>query len=1412
MENPTATRDAPPRPEESHVSCPERNGGDCTICGETRSLDTVLVEKVNELFENRLQYVRDNGNKDHAKIDVYEDWVTNLRMINLEMVEVIKKMETTFQNRIPLLSKNIRASLRRAEHDRNKLRDIVRKAYKTNRWDISGVQFHDASIHEIFGEGSASTHSENGNNDGQTIAVSLALSSNFDIENVQMEQLHRELEEKNRQIADLEFLLDQMISERSSEMEVEDAKLQNDAINNLRTGLSMLKAKLESRENLSQVDIDVDRYLNDLNSLESQNKISLQRLQNNSRAKSDQYKALLKENEALREQICTLKNQVGDQGSLKETCANSTAPSSNAVQESHSSGSIGSFGSANSGSSVVSVIAAPVISSASVDGMRSSLDRLAKDSNAETEQIECLRSELNAMAEELERFHATKQAQNDIIVALTARLDAKESEIKVLRDEYENNNKMLFLIRTEIVKLIKAVRESLKGQLHLPQNLKPVEEFVSPPYSISGTDLPANVFEQDKMVIGSLKQHMEAITAGCLLANAEKSEINKMLDIRKKEISVLQKEKRRCEDLIEVFQKRDLSECTAEDKETSIDSDIMTMSSGEIASETLTQQRQLMQQTLRDVAKEISNLIGKDLSDDSLSAFSELDATPLHFLIENLKREIGAKDALLQEKTDYTERLEQQISAKEKDLQHQQSYSRKLEKLQQTLQDYETLIVSLKEKNGTLNHQLDDFKEMLQTSENSNRTLIEENNYLEEECKNRLVTISNLRTALEETKRSGSASIDHLSDVIQALHSEVAVLSEQLNYAFRENLAKESDLDNCRDANLQLRCQISHMSQDLDQLKEITALVDVRRELAEETKRYTALLRNEADYLRSQMAKIRSEVISTRQCNGDYLSLVREKCAEMEMEHQKELQRMRDEIESLSIQLVGSSEMSNQHEQLLRESNTLQNTILELSNQNEVLQKAIQSYEANIEQLQQELSSFNFECGNLNREIEILRASCSEKDNKITCLNSEREKLLADFNLHRRMCKCGFNNSVKERAKTPVSHSLQKQLVQKSLEATKAADALRQKSLDFKKLENQYVAERIRLTEQTTELFTQIGELKGKNSNLEQSLFHKEELIERLQQSLRDVNRSLADKSEIAKTTEVKNASLSKMLEKFQEDSTVREKKLAEELNNTRRSSQDQRNKLQQTENQLALLREEIETLRGKCESLLTEKNTLKDETTELNRQLFGSIGKESALCEMLKQLQEDLSSKTSCLGEVEENYRKVSQAYRNLKSYNEDVTKQYQMAKRYLMDYNKLADFKRQATTTIEEARKCAVESRQRERIYEQKVAEQTAFIVQLKEDRVRLIEKLQDYHRDLLILNQKLDQQAYDDRRRNTSTSLHQTFYPSEAYKLVRSSSDPNCKDSDELFRRTQYTRERIHRTREFWRQGIKDILPRK
>lgn len=123
-----------------------------------------------------------------------------------------------------------------------------------------------------------------------------------------------------------------------------------------------------------------------------------------------------------------------------------------------------------------------------------------------------------------------------------------------------------------------------------------------------------------------------------------------------------------------------------------------------------------------------------------------------------------------------------------------------------------------------------------------------------------------------------------------------------------------------------------------------------------------------------------------------------------------------------------------------------------------------------------------------------------------------------------------------------------------------------------------------------------------------------------------------------------------------------------------------------------------------------------------------------------------------SRLQEVEDNYRKLNHAYQNLKTYNEDLTKQYQTARKHLENYQELVEFKRQTINTVKLARKCAEESRQRERDYEQKVADQKRIIGHLEEDRVKLMEKMQDYHRDSLILNRRLEhyQQAYDDSRR--------------------------------------------------------------
>ncbi|XP_058814928.1 interaptin-like isoform X2 [Topomyia yanbarensis] len=1481
------------RPECVDTSCRNREGGDCAKCGEPGQLNICLLEELNAQFEDRLRFIEQNGNDDKFKVEIYERWIHQLRLVNLDLLTTIKEMEKTCRDRVVIMKENYKKNLARygseaqarAKRDRDSLLEVIRRAYTTGSWNIEGIRFYDVDIEEIFGKkGDITVDSQHENRmDGPTISLNLAVSSNCQYENSEIDELRQTLDARNKQIEHLELLLDMKYPEKNFSFERENAddlesqhfnteystsnKIllhqlrqmncekskeldeQSMQIEKMHKQIRALESKLEEGESSVQLDSDMSASLADLKLDESDasNRKLLQQLQNLIRFKSGQLEASLKDNEVLREQIEYFKSQLDSQSNVdKQSLVNeikdhydrnrqlekklreyeqSLLESNAAVDHrnnvinqlrqdisslkkstfinirelgtSTDTASVTSFGSAKSGSSVDTVIMRAISPTRDVREL-------------ETEQVLNFSKEFTVMSEQVRQLEATKQAQDDIIADQWNKLNSTESEYRILRDEYENSEKKLHLIRSEIAKLIKTIRESFQGHFPLPQTIPPIEELVSRSFvQVDVADLSSEMFENDKQILGVLQSHLNSVTRNSLLVIADQREL-------RKHIAALQQVNRTNGELLENLKNDRLAaERETESKETSIDSDIMTESS----TETLAAQRLQVQNVLQGMAKEIAYLIGKDLSNDSLTSFAELDATPLHCLIDDLKQEIDAKDSLLQSKSDIIAQLEQRLCTREKELhrlklrqesveQDRLSYEKRIGNLQRALQDHDETIEKLKQQNRSLKQQLEDMKETLQTYKENIRQAIEEKASVEDECKNQLLTISNLRTAIEETKRSGSSSVNHLRAVIESLQSEVSTLSEQLNQAFRENLTKDNELDQHRDSNLQLRCQISELTRDSIELKDIVALVGAKRELEEQKQRHLVQIRNEMSNMQAQIANFQKE-IACRQRDQDYLRFFRQKCAETEMEHQQELHRMRDEIESLSIQLASCEDTNIQHEQLLSQSNALQNTISELENHNEILRKAIQSYEGNNEQLQQELSTFQFQYDNLNQELENLKSACSEKDNKIISLNAEREKLLGDLNFHRRMCKCGFNTSAKERSKTPVSHSLQRQVVQKTLEATKAADALKQKTVELKKLENQYVEERVRLTEQTTDLFTQIGKLKGKNSNLEQSLFHKEELIERLQQSLRDITQRLTSKAEIAQSMETKNANLSQLLEKFREDSTVREKKLADELNNIRRSSQDQTNQLQQCENQIAWHRDELESLRGKFDSMLKERDALKQDIVELNCKLACSAGKESALCDVLKQLQDEVSDKTGRLTEVEENYRKIYQAYQHLKSFNEDLSKQNQVSRSHLENYKKLVEFKRQTIGTVELAQKFAEESRRRERAYLQKIAEQKQVIVHLRDDRIKLTEKLYDYHRDSLILNRKLEDYHQANIGRNMNTSFHQTFYPSEAYKLMRSSSDPNCKKNDELLHRVETTSNRILRTREFWHQGIKEIL---
>ncbi|XP_053672479.1 cingulin-like [Anopheles nili] len=866
------------------------------------------------------------------------------------------------------------------------------------------------------------------------------------------------------------------------------------------------------------------------------------------------------------------------------------------------------------------------------------------------------------------------------------------------------------------------------------------------------------------------------------------------------------------------------------------------------------------QQAMAVIEQQLKRLLtGKEHSNNSASeSLSSLslgldEGCTLQGLIDDLKKEIESKDLVLRDRHDEQGRLQQELAVRDRELSQcrarqesidgeRTSLQEKITSLEECVDDQGRTIAMLNVEKVKLVRQVDDLKETLQQYRDNLQQTSEEKVAIEDECKNQLVTISNLRVALEETKRNGSSSVGVLHELVENLQLEVILLSEQLNDAFKENLAKDNELEQYRDSNLQLRCQMAELSRELGDLKDISDAVDFRQELTDQKDRLFVLLKNDARQLQDQMNGIRSEIASRQQDLG-HLNYFREKCAEMERlhelemsqqrsKHSSELKQLRREIESLSNQLACSADTSKQHEETVESLATLQTTILKLDEHNRVLQKAILSYQESIVQLEQQLGGSQHQLETVRQELDELRARCEEQEGKISTLRADKDRISGELLMQRKMCKCGFNangSGSRERAKTPLSHSLQKQLAQKSLELKRAQDELEQRNDEWKAREAEYVSHRVRTTEQTTELIEQVSELKGRLGNVEQSVHMKDELIERLQQNLRDVNRKLAGKQDQLSDVESKSVHLSDALERARQEALGCEKRCTEELSNMRRSSMDQRNQLQQYERQINRLRVELDGLREKCDQISNERDVLRAECQGQRERLATHEGKESALCEVVKSNQDELTIKASRVLELEEGYRKLSNAHQQLKSSHEDLSKQFRLGQQELdrlrESSRKLLEFKQQTLSTKELTRKTIAEWKEREAQYMQEIGRMKKRTELLEQDRSKLVSKLNAYHRDNMILTRHMQQSQYqpvqqipsrqpsphnDNRRSYNLTPLHQTFYPPEAFKLVRSSSDPNCNEPDELLQKVEYTCSQLQQIRRFWHQGLKEALP--
>ncbi|KAL7044151.1 hypothetical protein ACKWTF_001803 [Chironomus riparius] len=610
----------------------------------------------------------------------------------------------------------------------------------------------------------------------------------------------------------------------------------------------------------------------------------------------------------------------------------------------------------------------------------------------------------------------------------------------------------------------------------------------------------------------------------------------------------------------------------------------------------------------RFIAQFLSHLLGKEISAETIdltggTSSPEISSgnssltnghSSLSDVINEWKHELEERKCELRNKNAKINDLEERLRIKDGEICEIQNDLKTIQierdkncqtanQLKNAIQYHNESIQFLKRQNAELKDELGEARSKFANHRDYYDEMKKRNIELEDENNNMRITISTMRTAIEDLKHGNSM---HTNDI-----EAVKTLNEQF---LKETIQKDEQLNRLRDANLQLRSQVFELNQDILDLLEIVEIQKNKR-----------TLENFKIAQREQQQQIEKE-ISNRERDINCLKHYRGRCVEIEAEYLDKMasQKMKSdttikelesEITALTEQLIQSHTQGTHHEELMKQTAVLQNSMQDLESQNDILRKTIESYEARFGELQVNLDTIQFENGSLLMEIENLKSDVSDKNKRISELSVDQQRIETEHEMLKKSCNCSAKNSPTRTSSTVMQiNDLKTKLMNKSLESSKATEALKRKTLQYEKLQKTAFEEKSKLREECLKSIQIIGELKSKASLLEMRVREQNDEVTTSKDKL---NQNLAKLVAIESELDSKSAKLEDLttreekwrmhayeiiheIKNRKEDAFKREQKMMDEIAAKTEQLKDQTRIILQHENSLHHLRNENEALR----------------------------------------------------------------------------------------------------------------------------------------------------------------------------------------------------------------------------------------
>ncbi|XP_037024987.1 myosin-2 heavy chain-like isoform X2 [Bradysia coprophila] len=813
--------------------------------------------------------------------------------------------------------------------------------------------------------------------------------------------------------------------------------------------------------------------------------------------------------------------------------------------------------------------------------------------------------------------------------------------------------------------------------------------------------------------------------------------------------------------------------------------------------------------------------VDKHLTTVGLMNVNTGDIGQLANLMVDLQQEIESKDKLLKDKDELIVDLRKSESSKTCELlelrKKIESDRNRNEETVSNLRDaLDIHIKTINQQQLGNNHLENKIKDLQLYISNIDRNYVllqEKCSKIQSECNDQLTTISNLRSVVEEySKRPG---VYHESNN-DSLPIDTFIFSEQISDLFSENIQYEKKISLLQDDNLFLRGEMYLWSQDYSYLED--KYLDHLSETRKHCENISSIDAEKRNLKCNQPNDCKSILTKNTTAVIHYIKAMEDNIIDELKNYTPSIEDFRSfkqYVEELSSQLNVLSNESKFSQKLIEDSTLLFESFQHVQHENDNLKRKYELSQQQIQLFESEANELRSQNTTLECQLNDQKAKMNDQMEQIKRIENDKNSLTVQLNQNSltttKITEQSQQRHQKDIDELLISHQEYQKAKDMSVQLTNDVAQLK---ITIAELNQEILRQSMVLEKQKDDRYTMSKQLESAfeiteklkftiDSNLK-SISHlqeeNEKLKEELNQSISTIEKRQTDYNAMELEMINKNDTLQQSIDEHIKARRISDKSVLD------MSVQNQKLNQQNDDlvGEIAHLKDEIDRFKRQIKSLESNNSLINDMQadvghvrSQLEKLLVNLTEKEAELTTLRKQnsaLNQQCATHVNGHRLLETKLNKVIEKCKEMKQ-------EYDLLK---SNYENLYEIKEKLTESLSVSQNAIGELKERENLANHLLAKQDEHIRTLLHDRSALKMKMDQMHRDMIILNSRLDTGDYQSYQYSPSSET-----VTRKTKLIKYRSVPSLNTPDETLQSIQRIRRKIYETRSFWQNGMDEAF---